>query len=254
MKYMGSKNKIAKHIVPIIHNYMLLNNIDIYIEPFAGGCNMLDKVNCKNRYAFDKNKYLIALFQYLQNEGELPESVSREQYNDCRAHYKAKDNYYPDWYLGAVGFLASYNGRFYDGGYAGTFCENGKQRDYYSEAKENIINQMISLMDVKFDAKDYRELNVSDALIYCDPPYAKTKGYCTSKGFNHSEFWSLMREWSKHNIVLISEENAPDDFIAIWEQEVSRDIDVDNKKKAIEKLFIHKTLYSNTYEQNGYDF
>lgn len=37
MNYMGSKSKIAKHIVPIIQSYVDKNNIDTYIEPFVGG-------------------------------------------------------------------------------------------------------------------------------------------------------------------------------------------------------------------------
>lgn len=60
-----------------------------------------------------------------------------------------------------------------------------------------------------------------------------------------------MREWSKNNIVLISEENAPDDFDILWEQEVSRTIRAQEKSKATEKLFIHHSLNE---EQAGYDF
>jgi DNA adenine methylase len=50
-----------------------------------------------------------------------------------------------------------------------------------------------------------------------------------------------MREWSKSNIVIISEQNAPDDFKCIWQQEVKLDIrDSDNQKKQrIEKLFTY---------------
>ena len=46
-----------------------------------------------------------------------------------------------------------------------------------------------------------------------------------------------MREWSKNNIVLISEENAPNDFQCIWESEVSRSIKPNDKTKSTEKLF-----------------
>jgi hypothetical protein len=48
-----------------------------------------------------------------------------------------------------------------------------------------------------------------------------------------------MRNWSKNNIVIISEYNAPVDFKCVWEQKVKLDIcDADNKKKdRIEKLF-----------------
>ena len=252
MKYMGSKDGIASSILPFIHSYMVINNIDTYIEPFMGGCNMIDKVQASNRYAYDKNRYLVALFKHLQDGGELPEDVSRAQYADCKAHYKADDGYYPDWYLAAVGFLASFNGRFYDGGYANSGWEGNQYRDYYQEAKRNILEQMKFLRDVHFASGDYKDLKPKGALIYMDPPYAGTKGYLTiTKEFNHKEFWDIVREWSKDNIVLISEENAPDDFDVLWEQEVSRTIRATDKSKATEKLFIHHSLNE---ENIGYDF
>lgn len=42
MKYMGSKWRIAKHILPIILEGR--NDGQYYVEPFCGGCNMIDKV------------------------------------------------------------------------------------------------------------------------------------------------------------------------------------------------------------------
>ena len=42
MVYMGSKNRIAKELLPIITAN--LTNDRYYIEPFVGGCNMIDKV------------------------------------------------------------------------------------------------------------------------------------------------------------------------------------------------------------------
>lgn len=252
MKYMGSKAKIAKDILPFIHSYMMINNIDTYIEPFVGGANMIDKVQASHRYGYDKNRYLIALFKHLQNGGKLPEDVSREQYSDCRAHYQVDDGHYPDWYLAAVGFLAGFNGRFYDGCYANPGYEGDKYRDYYQEAKRNILEQMRLLQDVEFGISNYKDLEPHNSLVYCDPPYAGTKGYLTiTKDFNHKEFWDTMREWSKDNIVLISEENAPEDFDVIWEQEVSRTIRATDKSKATEKLFIHHSLNS---EDTNYDF
>lgn len=50
MKYLGSKNKIAKYLKPIIESY-LTEDKEFYIEPFVGGANMIDKIefNKKNR-------------------------------------------------------------------------------------------------------------------------------------------------------------------------------------------------------------
>lgn len=46
-----------------------------------------------------------------------------------------------------------------------------------------------------------------------------------------------MRKWSKTNIVYISELQAPDDFECVWEREVSRNIKVAGKSRAVERLF-----------------
>lgn len=73
MKYMGSKTRIAKYIVPIIQEQINKNNITEYYEPFVGGCNVIDKIQCDKKYGSDINKYLIALLTHLQQSGdELP--------------------------------------------------------------------------------------------------------------------------------------------------------------------------------------
>lgn len=53
MKYMGSKSRIAKDIVPIIQKYIDGNDITEYYEPFCGGCNVIDKIRCEHKYASD---------------------------------------------------------------------------------------------------------------------------------------------------------------------------------------------------------
>lgn len=60
MKYMGSKSRIAKHILPIILDGR--KDGQYYAEPFCGGCNVIDKVP-GNRIANDSNPYLIAMWE-----------------------------------------------------------------------------------------------------------------------------------------------------------------------------------------------
>jgi DNA adenine methylase len=40
---MGSKNRISKHLLPILTKH--LKEDTYYVEPFVGGCNMIDKVD-----------------------------------------------------------------------------------------------------------------------------------------------------------------------------------------------------------------
>lgn len=205
MKYMGGKSKIAKEIVPIIQRHIEARGTGKYVEPFVGGANIIDKVECESRMGLDINRYLIALFNHIQSGGELPQTITREEYSKVRA---ARDQY-PDWYVGCVGFLASYNGRFFDGGYSGTVkTKTGLVRDYYNEARNNLLQQSAHLQGVSFGCSDYRELEFENCVIYCDPPYSGTKQYNNTR-FNSSEFWELMRRWSENNTVLISEQTAP---------------------------------------------
>lgn len=53
MKYVGSKNRLAKDLSPIIQSCIDGNNITHYWEPFCGGANMIDKIKCENKYGSD---------------------------------------------------------------------------------------------------------------------------------------------------------------------------------------------------------
>ena len=63
MQYMGSKNRIAKHILPI----MLAERKpdQWWVEPFVGGANMIDKFE-GNRIGNDSHEFLIALLVALR--------------------------------------------------------------------------------------------------------------------------------------------------------------------------------------------
>lgn len=246
---MGSKSRIAKYIVPIIQKYIDENSIEKYVEPFVGGANVIDKIKCKEKYGFDKNKYLIALLKRVQSGRALYEEVSKDLYDKARTAFNNGDtSEFEDWEIGNIGFIASFNGRWFDGGYAKTGYEKTKNgmrlRNYYQEAKNNILTQASNLNDINFGVCDYKEsikLSCgSGMVIYCDPPYQGTKQYANALGFDYEEFWQVMRAWSKNNIVLISEQNAPNDFECLWKQEVSRSIKAADKSKSTEKLFKYK--------------
>ena len=251
MKYMGSKSRIAKFIVPILQSIIDKNNIEVYFEPFVGGCNVIDKIKCNMRIGNDVNPYLIELLK-AQQKGQLkqlPANVSKEHYDEIRNLYNMyKDNpennntTFETWYIGAIGFLASYNGRFFDGGYSGVITEkNGRHRDFYNEAKKNLEQQ--DLQGIDFYNVDYSRIIINKkALIYCDPPYQNTKQYNYSKNFDYDKFWNYVREMSEKHIVLVSEQNAPDDFKVVWEQPITRSIgnrtlDKVTNQNVTEKLF-----------------
>jgi DNA adenine methylase len=239
MKYMGSKARIANNILPIILKERKQGQY--YVEPFCGGCNVIDKAG-GNRIASDNNQYLISMFKSLQEGWIPPEEISREHYNEVRRNYNQKGECYTDSYTGFVGFVGSYNGRFFDGGYSGKVkIKNGSTRDYITEARTNLMVQIESLSGVTFICRDYKDsILPSCSLIYCDPPYLGVKKY--SYQINHVEFWQWCRDMAfKGHKVFISEYNAPEDFACIWQQEIKTAINQTITKNVVEKLFVHKS-------------
>ena len=240
MKYMGSKSRIKKYIVPILQEIIDSNNITTYIEPFVGGANIIDSIQWDIRIGGDNSEELIELLRYVRDGGKLPLEVPKALYDDVRNNKNT--NKYEKWYIGAIGFLASYNGRYFDGGYAKTITtKTGVIRNYYDEAKRNILIQAKDLKGIAFKYGDYTQFSdYKNTLIYCDIPYARKKQYATSKNFNHSLFYDWVRKMSVNNIVVVSELSAPNDFKCIWQQQVTRTQDNRKREVAIEKLFVLK--------------
>jgi DNA adenine methylase len=239
---MGSKSRIAKYVVPIIQKYIDENNLKGYIDIMVGGANIIDKIKTNRKIGSDINEYLIELYKNLYRLNELPEFVTKEHYSEVRNSYNNKTNEFEKWYIGAIGFLASYNGRFFDGGYAGLVnTKANTTRNYYDEAKRNLQSQVQNLNDIKWVWADYRAMNknINQWLIYCNPPYKDTKQYGINKTFNHGEFWQWVREMSVNNIVLVSECQAPEDMTCIWQQEVTRTIDNTKRVNSVESLYIY---------------
>lgn len=236
MKYMGSKARIAKEVAPIINELVERHGIQLYIEPFVGGANMIQHIKAPTKYGCDNNPYLIAFWQQIQRGWNPLESVdmTRELYQDIKAH---KDKYSPE-IVALAGFCATYNAKWF-GGYAGIVTTKiGTQRNYYDEAVRNVLKQQKHIQGIEFMCMDFAELDVSGALIYCDPPYCGATGYAES--FDHERYWAWVRAMSAKNIVLCSEYAAPADFDCVWTKALTTTLDKNSRSTATEKLFAVK--------------
>ena len=202
--YRGSKAQIAKYIVPIIQSYVK----DVYIEPFVGGANVLAHITAQHRYGYDNNRWLIALFRNADKVALLPDFLSRDEFSKVREYYYyAQKNgvvcgAYEEWYVGAVGFLASFGGGFFAAGYGAAYEKT--KRNMFLERKGNFLDQKQLLKGVVFECKDYRDMDIPyGATVYCDPPYAGTTPYIGS--FDSIAFWQWAKEQAKRATVLVSE-------------------------------------------------
>ena len=234
---MGSKNRIAKYLLPIILKDR--KEDQWYVEPFVGGANMIDKVD-GNRIGADKNEFLIEMWKGLQENKSRPYKIEKDLYSKARDYFNKSDySIFDKFMVGWIGWMGSYNGRFFDGGYSG-HCVG--KRDYVREQIKNTEAQIENIKNIEFIVSDYLDLKIpKNSIIYCDIPYNNTKQYLASKDFNHNEFWDWCREKSKEgHQIFVSEYNAPEDFECIWEMEVTNSMNTTKTYKPTEKLFKYK--------------
>ena len=135
MKYMWSKNRIAKHLLPIILKDRKENQW--YVEPFVWGANMIDKVD-GNRLWTDSNEFLISFLCELSYwRFEFNKFYTREEYNDIRYNFY-KYPYHEIWY---VWINCSYWWSWFES-YAWKSQTTKWERNYQEEAIKNIKKQM----------------------------------------------------------------------------------------------------------------
>ncbi|MFW6247207.1 MAG: DNA adenine methylase [bacterium] len=231
MKYMGSKNRIAKFILPIMLKYHKSNQY--WVEPFVGGGNMIDKVSGM-RIGADNNPWVIDALIAIRDDVDLLPKNNREFTEDDYKALKLDDSY-P--FKGYAGFAFSYGGKWM----GGWRRDKIGKRDYVNESYKNALKQSPLLQGVELVKSSYRDLNIpNNSLIYCDPPYANTTKYKSK--FNHSEFfeWCRIKSGEGHT-VFVSEYNAPDDFECLWSKQIPSSLTRNTgSKTGIEKLFICK--------------
>lgn len=239
MKYLGSKARIAKFILPIMIEEARLNNITTWVEPFVGGANLIDKVpNHLARIGIDSNPHtiaaLIGIRDYLE---ELPENVSEE-------YYKQIKKTPPDPITSWVRFVCSFGAKFENG-----YARHGNKEKYRKtpaeEGKRDAIKQSPLIQGVELICDSYENYSgLENCLIYADPPYQNTTSYKTAK-FDPQKFFNWCRLMAKKNSVFVSEYSAPDDFLCVWSGEIKTNFASQRNgatHTAVEKLFkVNKT-------------
>ena len=88
MQYFGGKAKIAKELSVFLQSKIQPNQT--FVDLFCGSCNVVSKIQAKERIANDLHKELIALHIAVQQGQELPSVVSEEDYKDKLALTKQK--------------------------------------------------------------------------------------------------------------------------------------------------------------------
>ena len=239
MKYMGSKARIAKYILPII----LKDRKDgqCFVETMIGGANVSECVDGE-KIGADNNHYLISFLRAMQRGEPLPLNIDLDYYN----HIKNNMHECEPWIVGLVGICFTYSAKWFGG-----FIGNSKDvvcagRDRIGESYRAAEKVRKQVKGVKLVHSSYDKLEIPPkSIVYCDPPYEGTAKY--KEDFNHESFWQWCRDKCKEgHKVFISEYKAPDDFTCVWQKEIQSGLNTNSTKKGIEKLFVHKSQLKNT--------
>ena len=140
MRYLGGKSKISKDIAKIINDEIGRNKSVPFVSLFCGSCSIESKVDANIKILNDAHPYLISLYKALQEGYELPNNVTREQYNWIRAH---KD--LDPALSGFVGFGCSFGGKWF-GGYA----SNRGGTNYVEQSKRSMLNVFDGIANAEF--------------------------------------------------------------------------------------------------------
>lgn len=223
---MGSKAKLAKYLLP-----QILRNREpgqSYVEPFVGGCNMIEHVDAP-RIGADSNKYIISMWKALQDGWMPPQFITEEE----RLDIKNNKDEYDEHLVGFSGIVCSFGAKW-----MGTYArDHVKHINYANQGRRMAIKQIKKLRDVKFVCSDYKDLEIpQNSVIYCDPPYANVAGY--KDLIDHDHFWQWCRDltYAGHE-VFVSEYNGPDDFKCLYTKKMNLQLSQNKLTTSVEKLF-----------------
>lgn len=231
MRYLGGKSRISTQLSNVVNTTFGESGERVFVSLFCGSCAIESKVNADVKILNDKHPYLIAMWRALQDGWIPPDEISKEQYKYIKEH---KDENMA--LSGFVGFGCSFGGKWFGG-----LASNKRGDNYCRRANKSVLKDMGGLQNATFLCLDYKDVEIPQgAIVYADPPYDNTTGYSLGN-FDSNEFWDYARKLSETNIILISEEKAPDDFVSIWHKEQKRMIDNVNKNifTRTENLFVH---------------
>lgn len=209
LNYIGGKAKLLEQILPLFPN-----EIDNFIDLFAGGCNVGINVNANKIYCNDILTYLIEMYktfqktdldttiQYIENRvRQFNLSMTNEDgYKQMRLLYNEQKNPLDLFVL--IAFSFNHQIRFNNSHeFNNPF---GRERSSFNTTmKQNLKKFIIRIKEanigftnVCFNHFDFSNFGMND-FVYCDPPYLITTGTYNDgkrgfKGWNEKEEKELL--------------------------------------------------------------
>lgn len=109
------------------------------------------------------------------------------------------------------------------------------------------LGEMHILERLDISGKSYNEVEIlPNSVVYCDPPYIGTEGYCVE--FDHEQFYEWLR--NTNSPVYISEYTMPSDFAIVASiDKISNFSPTNNRTVKQENIYIHERFFKSRKEQ-----
>ena len=188
LNYTGGKYKLLNSLFDIFPN-----NINTFVDLFAGGFNVGINVNANKIICNDQINYLIELYEFLEksnteevinniykiiNEFQLSKS-NADGYNKLRERYNENKDILD--FLVLTFYAFNHQIRFNNSQKFNT--PFGKERSSYNDSIEKNLKEFCKALKekkVEFHNNDFLSVNLSQLsdndLVYCDPPYLISTG------------------------------------------------------------------------------
>ena len=233
MSYIGSKAK-AQWITRIL-NHSQFDSMH-FVEPFCGYCHITHAIRGKRSYQISDNEpLLICLLQAIQRGDALP-PIDKSEYQTLKHQLEITLK------RAVAAYQYSFNGKRF-GGFTHYYKRpNGRIDNMVASRAKHYarLHASKAFHSATITCRDYRSLCPRDSLVYLDPPYADCTNYGTT--FDSTELWRIAEEWSKVNIVFVSEYTAPRGWTVVASKPKQVTLAGGHKQSMrLEKLFIHSS-------------
>lgn len=212
LNYIGAKNKILDQFLPL-----LPEKINVFVDLFAGGCNVGINANAKKIYFNDNLTFLIEMYKSFKIYGidavlkhienriiEFGLSLTNEEgYKKMRMFFNENKNPLDLFVL--IAFSFNHQIRFNNNHeFNNPF---GKERSSFNKNMkknlEDFIDKLNSI-DAEFTSLCFSEFDFSflksNDYVYCDPPYLITTG-SYNDGKRGFKGWSEKEEKTLLNVL-----------------------------------------------------
>lgn len=216
LNYIGGKYKLLKQIIPL-----LPNEINNFVDLFAGGLNVGININANTIYANDINNYVIDILKnFRETEKQFILNHIEKRIVEFKLSKENEEGFkaFRDFYNKTKNPLDLYTLICFSFNYQFRFNNNheynnpfGRNRSQFSDELKKKLIRFIDTMKTKniifsnndFENFDFKDFTSKD-LIYCDPPYLITTGSYNdgNRGFKD---WNIDQE--KKLLCLLDELN-----------------------------------------------